>query len=50
MKIQNDFIEQYRNTLNKLIRHQLIQVRDNRISLTDKGRDISNRVFVEFMD
>lgn len=44
-----NFIEEYGNALSKLIKDSLIVVQDDRVRLTAKGQDLSNRVFVEFM-
>lgn len=44
-----NFIEEYGNALSKLIKESLITIQDDRVRLTDKGQDLSNRVFVEFM-
>jgi len=43
------FIEEYGNALSKLIKDSLIVVQDDRVRLTAKGQDLSNKVFVEFM-
>ena len=48
-RYKTDFLKQYEKTLIKLKEEALIQIKPNRVILTDKGQDLSNRVFVEFM-
>ncbi|MCQ1530873.1 radical SAM family heme chaperone HemW [Lutispora saccharofermentans] len=48
-KYEINFIEEYGNALSKLIKEGLITIQDDRVRLTHKGQDLSNRVFVEFM-
>jgi len=48
-KYNIDFLKKYEKTITKLEHDLLIKKEGDRISLTDKGRDLSNRVFVEFM-
>jgi len=49
-KYSINFMEKYGDVLFKLNRYELIQISGDRIYLTDKGRDLSNTVFVEFME
>jgi len=49
-KYNINFIKKYRKILNKLNGHALIRISGDRIYLTDKGRDLSNTVFVAFME
>ncbi|KXZ40092.1 oxygen-independent coproporphyrinogen-3 oxidase [Alkalithermobacter thermoalcaliphilus JW-YL-7 = DSM 7308] len=44
-----DFIKIYGETINKLIEKGYIKLNNNNISLTDKGIDLSNKVFIEFL-
>ncbi len=44
-----DFQSRYGSALNKLMPHELIFMEEGRLKLTDKGRDLSNSVFIEFM-
>ncbi|MGI5997203.1 MAG: radical SAM family heme chaperone HemW [Lutispora sp.] len=48
-KYNIDFLKQYENTITKLEYDLLVKKQGDRISLTDRGRDLSNRVFIEFM-
>lgn len=48
-KYNIDFLKQYEKTLQQLEKEGLLQILKDRISLTDKGQDLSNRVFVQFM-
>jgi len=43
------FKGKYGNALKKLVGQGLVFVEDNRLKLTDRGRDLSNSVFIEFM-
>ena len=45
-----DFIEKYKNEIDKLEKLNLIDINELGMRLTQKGREISNSVFVEFMD
>lgn len=45
-----DFKEKFNNQINVLKERNLIKESDSRIKLTQKGREISNSVFVEFID
>lgn len=44
-----DFKEEYKNEISKLKKLNLIHVDDKSMALTQKGREISNSVFVEFI-
>lgn len=48
-KYDLDFIEKYKNEIEKLEKLNLIDVNELGMRLTQKGREISNSVFVEFM-
>lgn len=48
-KYDFNFEEEYKNEINKLKNMNLIEIRDGVLKLTQKGREISNSVFVEFM-
>ncbi len=45
-----DFLVLYKDKINKLEAYNLITITDNSIRLTERGRDLSNRVFIEFME
>lgn len=45
-----DFFEKYELVINKLEKLNLIKVDNRSIKLTQKGREISNSVFIEFID
>ncbi|MGL5753922.1 MAG: radical SAM family heme chaperone HemW [Paraclostridium sp.] len=45
-----DFKDLYKNALEKLIANKLIKMEDSNVSLTQKGREISNSVFIEFIN
>lgn len=48
-KYNINFLKRYEDTINKL-EADLLMIKDgNSIRLTDRGRDLSNRVFIEFM-
>lgn len=49
LKYGVDFRKRYCNALEKLSSYGLIYIEAGRIKLTDKGRDLSNSVFIEFM-
>ena len=49
IKYDLDFIEKYKNEIEKLEKLNLIDVNELGMRLTQKGREISNSVFVEFM-
>lgn len=48
-KYNFNFEEEYKNEIDKLKRMKLIETKDEGMKLTQKGREISNSVFVEFM-
>ncbi len=48
-KYKFNFKEEYKEEIKKLKELQLIDADDNSMKLTQKGREISNSVFVEFM-
>lgn len=48
-KYDFNFEEEYKNEINKLKNMNLIEIRDGVLKLTQKGREISNSIFVEFM-
>ncbi|SHI70798.1 radical SAM family heme chaperone HemW [Lutispora thermophila] len=48
-KYNINFLKRYEDTIKKLEGDLLIVKEGNSINLTDKGRDLSNRVFIEFM-
>lgn len=49
IKYDLDFIEKYKNEIKKLKKLNLIDVNELGMRLTQKGREISNSVFVEFI-
>ena len=48
-KYNYDFEKEYKNEIEKLSKMELIEIDNNRMKLTQKGREISNSVFVEFI-
>ena len=44
-----DFQSRYASTLNKLMAQGLVFIESERLKLTDRGRDLSNSVFIEFI-
>lgn len=48
-KYNFNFEEEYKNEIDKLKKMKLIETKDEGMKLTQKGREISNSVFVEFM-
>lgn len=44
-----NFLSRYGNTLSKLTAQGLVLTEAGRLKLTDRGRDLSNSVFIEFM-
>lgn len=48
-KYNFNFREEYKNEITKLENIKLIKINDEAMMLTQKGREISNSVFVEFM-
>lgn len=49
-RFKTDFNDLYKNTLEKLIANKLIKIDNSNVSLTQKGREISNSVFIEFIN
>ena len=45
-----DFLEKYNNQIKDLTNKNLIELSEGKMSLTQKGREISNTVFIEFMN
>lgn len=45
-----DFLEKYKKQIQDLSEKKLIKLDDDGIALTQKGREISNSVFIEFMN
>ena len=48
-KYNFDFKKEYKNEISKLKKSDLIHVDDKSMALTQKGREISNSVFIEFI-
>jgi oxygen-independent coproporphyrinogen-3 oxidase len=48
-KYEVDFKSRYESALNKLTAQYLVLMEGGRLKLTDKGRDLSNTVFIEFI-
>jgi oxygen-independent coproporphyrinogen-3 oxidase len=48
-KYEIDFLEMFRETINSLKDNRIVMVENERLLLTRKGMDISNRVFLEFL-
>ena len=49
-KFNVNFNQKYKNILEKLKNLNLIIEQDNNIMLTQKGKEISNTVFIEFIE
>ncbi|EPZ55641.1 hemN C-terminal domain protein [[Clostridium] sordellii ATCC 9714] len=45
-----EFLDLYKDILDKLIENKLLKVDGSNIMLTQKGREISNSVFIEFIN
>ncbi|MGL5330007.1 MAG: radical SAM family heme chaperone HemW, partial [Peptostreptococcaceae bacterium] len=45
-----DFVDKYKEQIKKLKKQELIEINDENVFLTQKGREISNSIFVEFMN
>ncbi|MDU2198249.1 MAG: coproporphyrinogen III oxidase, partial [Peptostreptococcaceae bacterium] len=45
-----DFLEEYHKQIKDLSEKNLIQLSEGKMALTQKGREISNTVFIEFMN
>ena len=48
-KYDFNFLEEYKNEIEKLTKLQLIDINETGMKLTQKGKEISNSVFVEFI-
>ena len=48
-KYNFDFEKEYKNEIEKLSKMELIEIDNNLMKITQKGREISNSVFVEFI-
>lgn len=48
-KFGKDVFEVYNITLDKHLRHELLELRNNRIVLTERGRDICNYIMRDFL-
>lgn len=49
-RYSEDFMGFYKDVLGKLIKHGLVLVERDRLLLTELGMDLSNSVFIEFME
>lgn len=49
-KYRIDFMKKYGAVVNRLSEQGLLTLYDNRLKLTGRGRDLSNSVFIEFME
>lgn len=49
-RFDTDFYEIYQEVMDKLIKRELVRFDGKNISLTQKGREISNSVFIEFLN
>ena len=47
-RFEEDFVKLYESEIEKNIRLELIEEKDNKIYLTEKGRDLSNQVELDF--
>lgn len=48
-KFSENLVYIFRNELNKLVKEGLVEVDDNSVKLTDKGIDLANQVWMEFV-
>ena len=48
LRFEENFIRFYKNEIEKNIELGLIELKENRIYLTKKGRDLSNQVELDF--
>lgn len=48
-RFQNGLFELFDTEINRLIRNDLLKLKDGRLMLTELGIDLSNQVFVEFL-
>jgi oxygen-independent coproporphyrinogen-3 oxidase len=49
-KYKVDFMDQYKAAVSKLIKNGLMVIEDNHLKLTELGIDLSNSVFIEFLN
>jgi oxygen-independent coproporphyrinogen-3 oxidase len=49
-KYKVDFLDQYKAAVSKLIKNGLMIMEDNHVKLTKLGMDLSNSVFIEFLN
>ncbi len=49
-KYSVDFMKHYSKTINKLLKYKLIVFEGYRLRLTSLGMDLSNSIFIEFME
>lgn len=49
-RFDTDFYDIYQEVMDKLIKRELVRFDGKNISLTQKGREISNSVFIEFLN
>jgi len=49
-KYQIDFYSRYSSVLKKLEQSKLIKITEEKVCLTELGRDLANQVFIEFME
>ncbi|WP_373598748.1 radical SAM family heme chaperone HemW [Paraclostridium bifermentans] len=49
-RFEIDFCDLYKNILDKLIDRKLLKIENSNVLLTQKGREISNSVFIEFIN
>jgi oxygen-independent coproporphyrinogen III oxidase len=49
-RFNTDFYDLYKDVLDKLLENKLLKLEDSNLSLTQKGREISNSVFIEFIN
>lgn len=49
-RFDTDFYDIYQEVMDKLIKRELVRFDGKNISLTQKGREISNTVFIEFLN
>lgn len=47
-RFEEDFVKTYESEIGKNIRLELIEVKENKIYLTERGRDLSNQVELDF--
>jgi oxygen-independent coproporphyrinogen III oxidase len=49
-KYKVDFMDKYTSAINKIMKNKLAEIVDNHLVLTALGMDISNSVFIEFLE